>query len=386
MTWRTNVVALATLVRNKLASRRFAARVAKRGGIGGAQIAVFFGSDPGKLYMLDAWLPVLRELNEQHPVAVIVTRPDTGQAIFDRVDFPIVFADSSGHLDAAVAAASFKVFLYVNNAEINFRALRFSQVDHVHLGHGESDKDSSVSNHSKAYDYVLVAGPAGKERLARTLRNFDADARVRMIGRPQLDHTIDVPDAFVTGGVTVLYAPTWEGDRAATAHGSAVSHGHALIKALDADPHVTIIFRPHPNSGARDTAYGSAVRALKEALLGTRHFVDDGPWGWQTKAADLCITDLSAIAYDWLATGKPLIVTQPEGVESTNRLLAETPRLTASDCAHIRTFVERQLETPPDLTDLRTFYLGDTTKGAPTKAFESFMDSLIPRAWRGFGR
>ncbi|MCW2748074.1 MAG: hypothetical protein JWP10_1216, partial [Nocardioidaceae bacterium] len=112
MTWRTNVAALATLVRNKLASRRFAASVAKRGGLEGAQIGVFFGSDPGKLYMLDAWLPVLRALNEQHPVAVIVTRPDTGQAILDRVDFPLVFADSSDHLDAAVAAASFKVFLY----------------------------------------------------------------------------------------------------------------------------------------------------------------------------------------------------------------------------------------------------------------------------------
>ncbi|MCW2747140.1 MAG: hypothetical protein JWP10_282, partial [Nocardioidaceae bacterium] len=278
------------------------------------------------------------------------------------------------------AAASFKVFLYVNNAEINFRALRFSQVDHVHLGHGESDKDSSVSNHSKAYDYVLVAGTAGKERLARTLRNFDADARVRMIGRPQLDHTIKVPAAFVSGELTVLYAPTWEGDRAATAHGSAVSHGRALVDALDADPRVTIIFRPHPNSGARDAAYGSAVRALKETLSGTRHFIDEGPWGWQPTAADLCITDLSAIAYDWLATAKPLIVTQPEGAEATNRLLVEVPRLTIVDCATIRTIVERQLETPPDLTDLRAFYLGDTTKGAPTKAFESFIDSLITRA------
>ena len=37
----------------------------------------------------------------------------------------------------------------------------------------------------------------------------------------------------------------------------------------------------------------------------------DGPFGWQVDACDVCVTDVSAVAYDWLATGKPLLLTRP---------------------------------------------------------------------------
>ena len=47
------------------------------------------------------------------------------------------------------------------------------------------------------------------------------------------------------------------------------------------------------------------------AKAGDRHLVDSGGYGWQWDFADACITDVSAVAYDWLATGKPLLITEP---------------------------------------------------------------------------
>ena len=140
--------------------------------------------------------------------------------------------------------------LYANQVEQNFRMLRFAEPVHIQIGHGESDKGGSVSNQHKAYDYTFIGGPAGRERLARALYDFDADARIREVGRPQLDHDHPgAPDWTDDGRLRVLYAPTWEGDRASIRYGSLVSHGAAIIAALRADPRVRIIYRPHPRIG-----------------------------------------------------------------------------------------------------------------------------------------
>ena len=110
--------------------------------------------------------------------------------------------------------------LYVNQVERNFRMLRFAEPVHVQLGHGESDKAGSVSNQHKAYDLTFVGGPAGRDRLGAALRGFDADVRTVQVGRPQLDHeSAGAPDWADDGRLRVLYAPTWEGDRARSATG-----------------------------------------------------------------------------------------------------------------------------------------------------------------------
>ena len=186
---------------------------------------------------------------------------------------------------------------------------------HIQIGHGESDKGGSVSNQHKAYDLTFVGGDAGRDRLQRALRGFDAETRTVGIGRPQLDHDYPgAPDWAEGTGLRVWYAPTWEGDRPSIAYGSLASHGVAIVDALLADEEVRVIYRPHPRTGRASAEHARADKIIRSRLAaaGDRHLVDEGEYGWQWAFADACVTDISAVAYDWLATGKPLVITEPE--------------------------------------------------------------------------
>ena len=178
----------------------------------------------------------------------------------------------------------------------------------------------------------------------------------------------------------MLYAPTWEGDRASIRYGSLVSHGGAIIAALRADPRVRIIYRPHPRLGRASAAHAAADARIRAALAadGDRHLIDTGPYGWQWRFADHCITDVSAVAYDWLATGKPLVITEPAAgaYRPPSRLLEALPLLPA----HRAGDVEALLPAPSlELADLAAYYFGDTADGASTVRFEAALTEVIAR-------
>src|SRR6202012_3191726 len=81
---------------------------------------------------------------------------------------------------------------------------------------------------------------------------------------------------------------------------------------------------PHPRSGVIDKEYGAANQSIIAAIAkanaadpGAHHIYDDGPLlGWQLAAAHVALTDISAMVYDRLATGKPLLVARPVSDES----------------------------------------------------------------------
>jgi len=183
----------------------------------------------------------------------------------------------------------------------------------------------------------------------------------------------------------VLYAPTWEGDRPSVAYGSLVSHGVEVVEALVADPSVRVVYRPHPRTGLSSAAHAEADRAVRAVLArdGDRHLVDTGPYGWQWAFADACVTDLSSVAYDWLATGKPLVVTEPASSDAyrpASRLLDELPLLPSFAAGLVLEVLrERGLgavaATDPLLADLSAYYFGETADNASTRRFEAAVEA-----------
>jgi CDP-Glycerol:Poly(glycerophosphate) glycerophosphotransferase len=354
---------------------------------------VYFCTGPENLFQLEQWRRPLEHLARTRPTFVVVDRPDTGEAVLDRSSLPLAFAQGSGALERLVDERDVRVVLYVNQVERNFRMLRFAEPVHVQLGHGESDKAYSVSNQHKAYDLTFVGGQAGRDRLAGALRGFDAETRTVQVGRPQLDHAYPgAPDWPAGSGLRVWYAPTWEGDRPSVAYGSLVSHGVELVEALVADPDVRVVYRPHPRTGRSSGQHAEADRAVRALLArdndrhGARHLVDTGPYGWQWAFADACVTDVSSVAYDWLATSKPLVVTEPaarDAYRPASRLLDELPLLPAHAAGSVLEVLrQRGLGDPgarPDalLADLSGYYFGDTADGASTPRFES----AVQDAW-----
>jgi len=250
-----------------------------------------------------------------------------------------------------------------------------------------------TTNQFKAYDYALIAGDAARARLADALWDYDLDARTIAIGRPQADHFVgDVPYP-ADDRTVVLYAPTWEGDRAAAAYGSIATHGVTLAERLLASPRHRLVYRPHPRSGVLDPAYRAAherivaaIAAANTADPAAHHVYDDGPQlGWQLAAADVAVTDVSAMIYDRLAVGKPLIVTRPVAADADvdeRGYLGDANWLHAREAADIVARVDAAATDADELAKLRHWvqhYFGDTTPGAATARLHAAVDRLVAR-------
>src|SRR5215207_2117071 len=371
-----------TLLRNRLAGPAFANHLRRQPTVPTAAVAVFFATGPENFYQFEQWRLPLEHLARQRPVFVIVDRPDIGNLVLRSSTLPVAFARCSASLERLVAERDVRVVLYLHQLEANFRMLRFASPVHIQIGHGESDKDSSISNQHKAYDLVFVGGDAGRDRLGQALRGFDPTERTLLVGRPQLDYSYPGAPSWPRGsGTRVWYAPTWAGDRPSIAYGSLASHGVAIIEALIADPSIRVIYRPHPRTGYTTREHRNADKIVRALLgkAGDRHLVDRNGYGWQWDFADVCITDVSAVAYDWLATGKPLVVTEPAATayRPASPLLNMLPLLRLDEAGEVLSKI-RTLQgdsaAREQLRGLAYHYFGDVTAQQSTKRFEEAIE------------
>ena len=286
-----------------------------------------------------------------------------------------------------------KVMLYVNQNTRNFQMMRYGNRWHVFINHGESDKMYMTSNQYKTYDYALVAGEAARKRLSRALWNYDVDSETISIGRPQADHFVGEPPYPADDRVTVLYAPTWEGDRPAATYGSVKSHGVALAEAILKSNKHRLVYRPHPRSGVVDDEFGAANKRIIEMIAEANRqdphahhiFDQSGSIGWQLSAPDVAICDISAMVYDRLAVGKPLLVTKPASPDAEldeGGYLSVCEWLEPDASENILAEVDAVLHNPEAQQRLKQwseFHFGDTSPGEPTKRFHAAIETLMTR-------
>lgn len=340
-------------------------------------VIVYFADTMESLYQMRGWYGPLRALHEELGVTVVCMDSRVADVLRDEMDLPVVTVALDATLDGLISRSSTKLILYVNYNPLNTAPLRSRSVIHVSLLHGDSDKGVSVSNQVKAYDYSFVAGQAAIDRYSRYTSLFDANQHCLPVGRPSLDTDrvgITAP-ARADDRPVVLYAPTWEGGQASVAYSSLCTHAETMLRSLR-DAGVRIIYRPHPLTGVRVPEFGVADRAVRELLAEGGHTIsDDRPLQLDFAEADLLISDVSAVANDWLATGKPLIVTTPAAAtaqETGTRMLEVVPRLTMADAATAGQLTITQITEDPGRENrlhLSTYYLGDTTPGASLERF-----------------
>lgn len=323
---------------------------------------VYFGSGEQYLYQIRDWLTPLSALAERTPVAIVVRDPRVALALTQMTALPVLLARWLADIDGLMNTYLPDVVLYVNQNVSNFDVLAYARPQHVFLSHGESDKVYMVSNQAKAYDVTFVAGQAAVDRYRAALHDFDTDAKLRIIGRPQLHVPESPPDDLPATDAprTVVYAPTTEGSAAPMEYGSLASHGVEMVQALLADGGFRIIFRPHPQAGRRLSSHASAVRKITDLLTSAPggHYVDATPrFGWQRDVADALVCDISAVAVDWLPTGKPLVVTrpvQPLAPILSGGMLAALPLLSVERSTAIVEALD-EASTPPALAQLHTW-------------------------------
>jgi hypothetical protein len=352
-----------------------------------AEVAVYFTDEPENLYQIDQWYEPLRRLGEIHPVVVLSRTWQTTLALLEECPVPVYHAPDIDAVERFLEHQDVRALLYVNQNSKNFSAMRFATPAHVFICHGESDKDYMSSNQLKAYDRVFVAGRAARERIMHKLIGFD-ESRLVEVGRPQVDVTYPGPPLPEDDRTVVLYAPTWEGDRASMRYSSVASHGPALVRSLLASGRHRVVYRPHPRVGIVRAEVAAAHREIIGLLEAAdaedpsaAHVVDThGGFGWQLQAADVAVMDISAVAYDWLATGKPLLVTRP--AEPLARLpgvglVTELELFGAAEAHRAADVVDAAAAGSDQHEELVRHYFGDTTPGASMRRFLDACDQVV---------
>jgi CDP-glycerol glycerophosphotransferase (TagB/SpsB family) len=158
-----------------------------------------------------------------------------------------------------------------------------------------------------------------------------------------------------------------------------------------ASPDHRLVYRPHPRSGVIDREYRAANERIVAAIAAAnaadpdaQHVFDDGPaLGWQLAAADVAITDISAMVYDRLATGKPIIVARPVSPDAEvdeEGYLGSAAWLTSDRASDVLSLVAEVLSDETQRATLAYWaerHFGDTSPGAATRRFHEAVETLL---------
>jgi hypothetical protein len=282
------------------------------------EFLLYFSAPTGSAYQVTMWLPYLERIGR--PFFVLLREPEDLEAVAAATRAPVVVCPNLRAVDEAVVP-SLRVAFYVNHGFKNTHCIRFAQLTHVQIHHGDSDKAASASPVTGIFDKIFVAGPAAIDRYARNGVDIPRD-KFEVVGRPQVESIAAArgPIGDLADKV-VLYAPTWTG-HANEENYCSLPVGEAIVRALLARG-ATVLLRAHPYTphnpeSARQLARVEAVLAADRAATGRRHL-----WGAETTRnrtlvecfdrSDALVSDVSSVVSDYLFSGKPFAVADMVG-------------------------------------------------------------------------
>ena len=263
-------------------------------------------------YIVNQWLPALDALPRN---GLLVVREASQLSPLAPTRHPVVYAPTTRHVEL-LALPTVRVAFYLAYGERNATLLREPRLTHVMLAHGDSDKATSASALIRAFDETWVAGPAAIERF-RAAGVALGPERFAVIGRPQAAGLPVGPSGREPR--VLLYAPTFEGYFEQTTHSSLDVLGVELVRRLLAGyPELRVWFRPHPASGVVRPSMLAAIgeiTALLEAAGDGHQVVSDLTLTECLAGADLLVADVSSVISDYLATERPVVVCDPDGLD-----------------------------------------------------------------------
>ncbi|WP_330440783.1 CDP-glycerol glycerophosphotransferase family protein [Micromonospora sp. NBC_00821] len=367
-----------------LARRRFRPR-AGGGSVAAAlrrhqpEFLLYFSAPPGSEYQVTMWLPYLQRIGR--PFLVVLREPEFLAPIAAATDAPVVYCPTLGAMDEALVP-SLRAAFYVNHGAKNSHCVRFTQLTHIQLHHGDSDKAPSANPVSGIFDRIFVAGQAAIDRYARAGVQIPTDKFV-VVGRPQVE-SIEVRPEPARGLAhpTVLYTPTWTGHHADADYCSLPVAESLLRRLLERG--ATVILRAHPYTtqnpaSARQLGRLTELLVADRARTGRQHVVGAAARELSltecVNSADALVSDVSGVISDFLYSGKPYAVTDmgDEGDRFVERFpLAGSGYVLRRDMSNVDEVLTALLDTDP-LAEARwatrRHYLGDFPAEAYAEAF-----------------
>jgi len=353
------------------------------------EVVLYFPGSIGNIYQVEQWIEVLKEVNKEKPLLLVVRSMEVFEWLSRNTHFTVVYCKTIQDLTQLYEDNNFKAILYVNQGFKNFQSLISGTALHIHINHGESDKTSTITNQSKAYDYVFIVGDAAYDKYKLNLIKKDMSKFVK-VGRPQLDHIRRVELPYVTEARAqkkqiVLYAPTWEGTHESMNFTSLVDYGMPLVEQIVNNPDFYLIYKPHPNTGSRDSATKAVNNNIIKLLNAHENgeAILDGDINSLYEHIDLAIFDNSAVAIDYLQINKPMLMTDMfyriKDRQSKPTIVKAARMLSVDDAHNITKIIKEEIKydtLQKDRNKIKEYFLGefDYSKQESTK---KFLDTLF---------
>jgi len=348
----------------------------------GREVVIYFYGTDKNVYQLEQWMPIFEKLNKKFGVLFIFRNESAYKFFTSKYFFQAVHLPNLNDLITFYKLNNFRVVLYVNNGVKNFQSLMCAKMFHVHINHGESEKESMHSNQSKAYDYVFVVGDRAIERYKEYLINFDENKYIK-VGRPQLDFIEPIDIEFSNDAKTILYAPTWEATHQSMNYTSVDKVGELLIQYL-IDMNYNIIYKPHAGVGTKDKNVKKSHEKIIEMLESYENgkvFLD-GNINDIFPKIDFAFFDNSSVMIDYLYFNKPGAFIEVQDDPSTRYLKKAYHTITPKKVVEFLVSLDETI-TNDTLKDerrkIKEFYLGNFEKGESTKKFLEEIENLISK-------
>lgn len=350
------------------------------------EVVVYFSGPVGTTYQLNVWLETLARL--RRPTLLLVRERHHLDDLV-ATDLPLVIAPAATHVEL-VHTDSVLVALYPTTVIRNNHMIRIPGIRHVFINHGDGDKAVTFSPLHRVFDEIWVAGRAACDRYLRRGEGVRADQLV-VVGRPQLAHIEPRRPIDPSRPVTVLYAPTWEGNFDNVDYSSVARMGERLVdELLRAQPGVRLLVKMHPATGNRSSAAAGARAAIESRVRAAPNgeVVDSSPDALYRafNEADVLVADVSSVVADFLASRKPYVMTNPRDVpvDVLHRDFPSTSgaAVVGGDGSGVVAAV-RSAVGPDPLRERRealaTYFLGDPVED-PIERFVVEVDAVCGRA------
>jgi len=283
------------------------------GGLEAVRFLLHIGDGLGAEFHIDLWHDILKASGIPLLVAI------RSRAVFDlvvktRVNVRCVYVKSGLEAEAVVnACPNLKAILYVSNTGNVVHFVRYPQLRHIFIGHGDSEKSASAHKFFRAYDEVWTAGQAHIDRFLDSGLNFSS-IQFAIVGRPTTRWAF-MNDRPRKRSMQFLYLPTWENFHAEQNYTSIYMASQILRDAFEATGDMPIA-KLHPWTGTVDPSLARASLNLSEFLerLDIRHKIvaKDQNAGELMMQADYLIADISSVVTDFLPVRRPIFIHMPD--------------------------------------------------------------------------
>jgi hypothetical protein len=351
------------------------------------EFAVHFSAPDNTEYHVEMWRSYFERIDRPWMIITREPSPFTKMASASApAKVPVLYCINQEQLDEAVVP-SLKAVFYVNNGMKNCHLVRFTNLTHIFVGHGDSEKPAGYNPVAGMYTRIFVPGQASIDRyhthgVAIPTEKFD------IVGRPQAEG-VQVATTHIRdlANHTVLYSTTW------TSHFDDGNHcslpiGTKIVQAL-LDRGATVIFRPHPYVfkspvSRRQAAAVTELLAADQAKTGRAHKFGAAATTTMSladcvNAADALITDVSGVVTEALYSLKPLALTNMLGESgaayASSFPLSKAAYIIDADGGNMDLVLDDLLEKD-SLEDarraLKSHYLGDFP---PDRYADGFLDT-----------